>query len=389
MKLLHTADWHAGRTLKGVNRTPEIHDALQEIAELAKVEAVDAILIAGDVYDKPTPPADAEAAVYDFFVGVAEANIPSIVIAGNHDSAGRLDAAGKLLGRVGAHVLGNVKVAEQGGAFTWQLGDETLQVAALPFISERRLVKLGDVLDADPGKWRQRYQEGMKALVDNLTKTFREDAVNLLMMHTTMEGAELTNSEYQFYCTEDYTVSHTIIPDSCNYVALGHIHKAQPIKDYAGNGGRYAGSLLQLDFGEAGNDKSVFVVEAKVGRPTKLLKQYDISSGKKLKQMSVKLEELERRTPEILGFDGYVKLAISLDSPVPGLKDRVRRELPNVLDIAVRLPERAREHVTGVDFQKVSMLEAFEQYYSEGRDGNLSDDLRQAFRDLYEQVTTS
>lgn len=389
MKLLHTADWHAGRSLKGADRTPEVRDALLEIADVAKTEAVDAVLVAGDVFDKRNPPAHAEAAVYDFFLSLAEQDIPSIVIAGNHDSPSQLDALSGLLSRVGARVLGDVRVAKNGGAFSLNLAGDTLNVAALPFISERRLVRMADLLDADPGQWRRRYQEGMKKLVQNLSQNFAPDAVNLLMMHTTMEGATLAHSEYQFYCTEDYTVMTDIIPDMCNYVALGHIHKPQPIKDYAGQGGRYCGSLLQLDFGEAGDTKSVFIIDAKPGRPTELLKQYDITSGKQLRQFRVTYEELERRMSEIESFDGYAKLVVNMERPLPGLKDRIRRNAPNVLDVVVVLPERPQEEITGVDFQQVSMIDAFSQYYQEQRGTPLDDEMRKAFNELYEDVSSS
>ena len=90
MKILHTADWHAGRVLHGQPRTPEIREVLREIAELARTEAVDLVLVAGDLYDTRNPGAEAEAAVYEFFKTLGDARIPSVVIAGNHDAPGRL-----------------------------------------------------------------------------------------------------------------------------------------------------------------------------------------------------------------------------------------------------------------------------------------------------------
>ncbi|MDQ3461346.1 MAG: exonuclease subunit SbcD, partial [Deinococcota bacterium] len=81
MKILHTADWHAGRTLHGVDRTPEIREALREIAALAVDEEVDLILVAGDLYDSKRPGPEAEEAVYEFFLTTGRAGIPSVVIA--------------------------------------------------------------------------------------------------------------------------------------------------------------------------------------------------------------------------------------------------------------------------------------------------------------------
>lgn len=383
MKILHTADWHAGRTLHGVPRTAEIREVLQEIAELAKTEAVDLILVAGDLFDTRNPGADAEEAVYAFFVDVGRAGIPSVVIAGNHDSPSRIDASSGLLSLTNTRAFGEVRVAGQGGAFSLQIGDETAQIAALPFISERRIVKVAELLEEDPGRWRERYQEGMRKLIGNLTKPFRPDAVNLLVTHTTMNGATLSNSEYQFHSTENYSLSSDLFPERCNYVALGHIHKPQPIDGYPENAGRYSGSILQLDFGEQGDTKYVYIVEAQVGRPTTLVKAHEIQAGKRLRRVKVTLDELDRRTAELAEFDGWLKVTVNLEHPLPGLKDRIRKSLPNVLVVDPRLPDQEREMQQGVDLEKVSMSEAYAQFYEETRGQAPSNDLKRAFDNLY------
>ena len=384
MKILHTADWHAGRSLHGVPRTAEIREVLQEIAELAQSEAVDLILVAGDLFDTRNPGADAEAAVYEFFVTTGQAGIPSVVVAGNHDSPSRIDASSALLKLTDTHAFGEVKVAGQGGAFSLQIGDEVAQIAALPFISERRIVKVAELLEEDPGRWRERYQEGMRKLIGNLTKPFRPDAVNLLVTHTTMNGATLSNSEYQFHCTENYSLSSDLFPERCNYVALGHIHKPQAIDGYPENAGRYSGSVLQLDFGEQGDRKYVYIVEAQAGRPTTLVKQHEIQAGRRLRRVKVALDELDRRTTELAEFDGWLKVTVALDHPLPGLKDRVRRHLPNVLAIELSLPDQKEETHQGVDLEKISMSQAYAQFYEETRGQDLPDALKTAFDDLYE-----
>ena len=384
MKILHTADWHAGRSLHGVPRTTEIREVLQEIADLAKSEAVDLILVAGDLFDTRNPGADAEAAVYEFFVTTGRAGIPSVVVAGNHDSPSRIDASSALLKLTNTHAFGEVKVAGQGGAFSLQIGDETAQIAALPFISERRIVKVAELLEEDPGRWRERYQEGMRKLIGNLTKPFRPDAVNLLVTHTTMNGATLSNSEYQFHCTENYSLSADLFPERCNYVALGHIHKPQAIDGYPENAGRYSGSVLQLDFGEQGDKKYVYIVEAQAGKPTTLVKQHEIQAGRRLRRVKVALDELDRRTAELAEFDGWLKVTVALDHPLPGLKDRVRRHLPNVLAIELSLPDQEDETRQGVDLEKISMSQAYAQFYEETRGQDLPNALKTAFDDLYE-----
>src|SRR5690554_2982644 len=108
VRILHTADWHAGRTLMGRDRTAEVRAALAELADIARSREVDLVLVAGDVFDNRNPTAEAESAVYDFFGELQAAGIPSVVIAGNHDSPRRLDAVSRLLGSAGAFVVGEV-----------------------------------------------------------------------------------------------------------------------------------------------------------------------------------------------------------------------------------------------------------------------------------------
>jgi exonuclease SbcD len=385
MKLLHTADWHAGRTLHGQDRTPEIREVLQEIAELALTGAVDLILVAGDLFDSKNPSAAAEAAVYEFFLTTGARGIPSVVIAGNHDSPSRIDAVSGVLKLAQVHALGEARVSQQGGVFELPLGGEVARIAALPFVSERRIVKVGELLEGDPGAWRERYREGMRKLLQNLTAGFSGDAVNLLMMHTAMDGARLANSEFQFHCTESYSLSADAIPEGVNYAALGHIHMPQGVTGMSENAARYAGSILQLDFGEQGDKKCVYLVEAAPGKPTEL-REVALQGGKRLKRVKCERGELERRLLELDGFDGWVKLSVELPTPEPGLKERIKREYPNVLIVEQLLPEREREALRGVDHQAMSLLDAYEQFYREERGEALSDELRLGFERLSREV---
>lgn len=383
MKILHTADWHAGRQLHGVDRTSEIREVLQEIAELAKQHKVDLILVAGDIYDTKNPGADAEAAVYDFFRDVGSAGIPSVVIAGNHDSPSRLDAVSHLLQLANVFVIGHPKVSSQGGVFDLPIGNELARIAALPFVSERRIVKVGELLDADPGQWLEKYQQGMRKLIQNLSASFSSEVVNLMLMHTTMHGATLSQSEYVFHCTETYALNADILPGKANYIAMGHIHKTQAIQGFAENAGRYSGSVLQLDFGEQGDDKFVYLVEARAGKPTELIDAIKLKGGKQLKRLSLELDAMDRKLEDIRSFEGWLKLKLKLEQPRPGLKDRIKAEFPNVLSVEIELPEQDLVEETGVDLQKMSLLDAYSQYYLEQRGKELPKDIKEAFNQLY------
>src|SRR5438093_2219952 len=101
MRLLHTADWHVGRTIRGRSRTEEFSDALHEVVGIAGQEGVDAVLIAGDLYDHRSPAPDADALVFEALVRLYEAHIPVVAITGNHDSAVRMEALARLLKPIG------------------------------------------------------------------------------------------------------------------------------------------------------------------------------------------------------------------------------------------------------------------------------------------------
>ena len=118
MRLIHTSDWHLGRKLKGVDRTPEIALALAEILKYAKDFEVDAVLVAGDIFDVPNPTTEAERVAYDFFYELNQLSIPSVAIAGNHDSATRIDSLAPLLSLAGVRALGRPRIAEDGGVVT-------------------------------------------------------------------------------------------------------------------------------------------------------------------------------------------------------------------------------------------------------------------------------
>jgi DNA repair protein SbcD/Mre11 len=382
MRLLHTADWHAGRTLRGIERTSEIRSALEEIRQLAKSERADAVLVAGDIFDVPNPSAEAESAVYEFFL---ELGLPSVVIAGNHDSPQRLESVAGLLAKVKAKVLGVVRPDLQ--AAELELGAGRLVVAGLPFLSERRLIKAADLLAApDVGEWRQKYRDGMRFFINHVAKGFRADAVNVLMLHTTLDGGVLSHSEHEFHVSNSYCLDPQSFPSSAQYVALGHLHKPQTLGDAPPV--QYSGSIVQLDFGEAGEQKRVNLIELAPGRPAKV-EHIPLSSGKTLYNLRSDLDGLERRLEDLRGVEGHVKLTVQLEQPLPGLKDRILNGVktwwnPNQLfALEVEIKNVEVQEALEVKTEQ-SPLEAYRNFYVERRGQELPVALEQAFVELLE-----
>ncbi|WP_216318029.1 metallophosphoesterase family protein [Deinococcus aestuarii] len=384
MRVLHTADFHAGRNLRGLDRTPEVHGALVEIAGLARSEKADAVLVSGDLFDTVNPSAEAEAAVFDFFLRLRDAGIPAVVIAGNHDSAARLHGLAGLLGWVGVQLVAQPTANPTDMIRTLETrGGETLTVGALPFLSERRLVKAADVMGGDVGAWRQKYREGMSFFLRRLAGGFQPGSVNMLMLHATMDGAVPSGSErtMQFDLTNAYTLSPLQLPPGAQYVALGHVHKPQAASEMPL--AHYPGSVIQLDFGEGGEKKHVNLVEVEAGRPARVT-PIPLASGRELRTVKVDLEHVEARLGKLADFGGLVKVVVRAPSgtAMPGLKDRVLRMVPNTLAVELEavqddlaLPELKREGL--------SLTELYERFHQERR-GELPGDLRAAFKEADE-----
>ena len=381
MRVLHTADFHAGRNLRGYDRTPEIREALTEIAGLARSEKVDAVLVAGDLFDTVNPPADAEAAIFAFFLALRDAGIPSIVIAGNHDSGSRLAGLSGLLGWVGVQVVAQPSAdPRQMLRFVETRGGEKLVVGALPYLSERRLVKAADVLGADVGSWRQKYREGMNFFLRRLAEGFEPGAVNMLMLHATLDGAVASGSDrgMQFDLTNSYTVSPLQLPASAQYAALGHVHKPQQLG--ASPLACYSGSIIQLDFGEGGEKKQVNLVEVEAGRPARV-HAIPLVSGKELRTVRADLDKLDARLSALSGFSGLLKVVVRAPTgtALPGLKDRVLRQFPNALGVELD-PIKDEATVQAGSREGLSLEQLYERFHQEKR-GELPSALRQVFKE--------
>ncbi|MFC4455747.1 exonuclease SbcCD subunit D [Deinococcus sonorensis] len=386
MRVLHTADFHAGRNTRGFDRTPELHDALTEIVGLARTERADAVLVAGDLFDTVNPGADAEGIVYDFFLRLRDLGIPSVVLAGNHDSASRLNSLSGLLGWVGVQMVAELSADPSRLVRTVQAKNgETLVVAAIPYLSERRMLRAADLFGQEVGAWRQRYRDGMGFLMGQLGQHYQAGAVNMMMMHATLDGAQPSGQRsVTLDIHNSYTVSGLQFPAGTQYAALGHVHKPQVVGE--SRIAHYPGSLIQLDFGEGGEQKQVNLVEVEPGRPAHVT-AIPLASGRTLRTLRVTHADLEARLTAARSLDGLLKVVVSAPAgtALPGLKDQVLRMLPNVLAVeldADALPEAlsplaSREHL--------SRLQLFEQYYRERR-GQLPDALRTAFLEAQQAV---
>jgi exonuclease SbcD len=383
MRLLHTGDWHVGRAIRGRSRTEEFADALPEIVGIASQEGVDALLLAGDIYDHRSPAPEADALVFEALVRLHEAGIPVVAIPGNHDSALRLEALARLLRPIGVTMVPRVVPPSEGSLaeVPSRDGSEAALVACVPFVPERRFGDAASLFRATED-WYQSYAEGMGRLLGAVCEGFRDDRVNVLLAHLFTDGAIPGGGEHQITIGIEYAISPSRLPATASYVALGHVHRPQAVRG-APSPTHYAGSLLQLDFGEKEQKKSVTIVDASPGRPAKV-REVAISAGRRLLDVSGTLDEVLLKGEELP--DAYLRVFVATEGPVPGIAERVRGALPNAVDVSLRY-ERSEVADDGPTLASLQPRDQFVSYFR--REHGVPDvpgDLMDAFDEVLEDV---
>ena len=332
MRFLHTADWHVGRTMRGRSRADEHVAVLAELAGIAAAHEVDAVLVCGDLFDTAAPTPEAEQVVYRGLLDLAATGATVVVLAGNHDNDRRLQAVQPLLALGRVVVRPTFAGPDEAVVEVPSLdGSESMLVAALPFLSQRYVVKADHLMRGEAADAAATYEARYRQLLDWLTGAFRPDTVNVVAAHTFVKGSDAAGSERAAHLAEAYGVGATAFPASCHYVALGHLHRPQAVAGPCPI--RYPGSPLQLDFGEAGEAKSAVVVDASPGRPA-TIQVVPLVSGRPLVELAGTLAELEGFAAGGLDDRAFLKVRVREKLRV-GLADEVRTLFPGAVDVVV------------------------------------------------------
>jgi len=233
VKILHTSDWHVGRTIRGRSRAEEHRAVLAEIAGIAGTEGTDLILVAGDLFDVVAPSPESEQIVFRGLLDLADI-APVVIVAGNHDHPRRLEAVSPLLELGRVRVGATLKRPEEGGVITIDTGSgETARIALVPFVSQRAIVSAGDLMALDPDQHGGRYAGRLAGVIAKLTGGVSPDQVNLVVAHLMVAGGTLGGGERSAHTIFDYAVSAQAFDGSLSYVALGHLHRPQEVLDRA------------------------------------------------------------------------------------------------------------------------------------------------------------
>ncbi|MGI6076372.1 MAG: exonuclease subunit SbcD [Pyramidobacter sp.] len=266
MRILHTSDWHLGRRLCGQERYGEFKSFLDWLTGVVSREAVDALVIAGDVFDSCTPPLWAQSLYYSFLTGLFASPCKSVtVVAGNHDSAALLDAPAELLSRLNVFVVGEPQTPERE---VLQLPDGNGETGALccavPFLRSRDLcgAMTGQDAEAVAAAELEGFQKHYAAVVAEAEKLRAGRDIPLIATgHCFVVGGRCGDDDG----VRDLSVGSidavplSAFPESIDYLALGHLHGPQRCGGMESR--RYSGSPLCMGFGETGQQKSLSIVD--------------------------------------------------------------------------------------------------------------------------------
>ena len=332
MRLLHTSDWHVGKLMRGASRADEHRAVLAEMATVADGESVDLVLVAGDLFETSAPGPESEQIVYRGLLDLAEV-APVLVVAGNHDNARRLEAVAPLLTLGRVQVRTQVARPDEGGVVRVDAGGVTVQVAMLPFVSKRGIVRADALMRDEAYQLSQAYTDRLGVLVRALTDGFTADTVNVVCAHAFAAGGTTGGGERSVHTIEDYSLSALAFPVTAQNVALGHLHRSQDVPGATRI--RYSGSPLQLDFGETANTSSVTIVDLEPAIPA-AVREVRLEAGRKLRTLRGSLAELE----PLAGTTGddFLRIVVT-DRRRAGLADEVRALVPHCVDVLVQSPE--------------------------------------------------
>lgn len=320
MKILHTADWHLGRYFHGASLLDDQAHVLDQLVRLATDEQVSAVVIAGDVYDRAVPPGDAVSLLGDVLERlVVRADIPVILIAGNHDSAERIGFGGRILERQKLFVrggLGNFAPVVLRGAH----GDVAFH--PLPYVEPvfaRALEGAEGVTD---------HASAMVPVLSRIRAHFEAGRPNVLVGHAFVSGGSESESERPLSVGGSGMVPPEAF-EGFDYVALGHLHRPQS----AGAAHiRYSGSLLKYSFQETTHNKGVSLV--RVGPDGQCEVQHmRLSPRRDVRVLTGTFDELRQRAGAPGDRTDYICVELTDQGPVLEPMMRLREVYPNLMEI--------------------------------------------------------
>ncbi|MCA1062518.1 exonuclease SbcCD subunit D [Rossellomorea sp. AcN35-11] len=374
MKFIHTADWHLGKLVHGIYMTEEQKYILEQFIEVVKEEEPDAVIIAGDLYDRSVPPTEAVELLDDVLYRInVELKTPIVAVTGNHDSAERLSFGTSWYKHSQLHLKGKLT-----NDFT-PITIKGVQFHCVPY--------------AEPGSVRQILEDesihshhtAMEAIVKRIEENMNQEGPHVFVGHAFVTGGKTTDSERTLSVGGSGCVGAEVFR-SFHYTALGHLHSPDAIKHETI---RYSGSLLKYSFSEARQRKSVTIVEIE-GDGSFHLRERVLQPKQDMRELQGRMEELLDpgfyRSQKV---DDYLKITLQDEGTLIDPINQLRQVYPNVLHLERKLDvtdAKKKNSFKVLENKKRSELELFKEFYTDMTTGDWNEGKEETLLNVIEQA---
>ncbi|MEK4148202.1 exonuclease SbcCD subunit D [Robertmurraya sp. FSL W8-0741] len=374
MKFIHTADWHLGKLVHGLYMTEDQRIVLNQFVKLVEEEKPDAVVIAGDLYDRSVPPIDAVELLDEILFKInVELNTPIIAIAGNHDSAERLSFGSSWYRNSHFYLTGKLQKAFQ------PIHLKGVNFYLVPY-AEPGMVR--HLLDDDTI---HSHQDAMKAMIGTIEKSLNVNEPNVFVGHAFVLGGSTSESERTLSVGGSGCVGQELF-SPFSYTALGHLHSPDAIKH---DKIFYSGSLLKYSFSEAKQKKSVQIVEMNENG-TFQIRYHSLAPKQDMRELEGYLEELldpsfyERQKRE-----DYLKITLHDEGALLDPINKLRQVYPNVLHLERKMALadlKKSEQTTVQREEKKSEIELFAQFYQEMTTADFTPEKQQVMAEMIDKA---
>ncbi|MDR4946817.1 exonuclease SbcCD subunit D [Neobacillus cucumis] len=374
MKFIHTADWHLGKLVHGIYMTGNQRAALAEFVSIVEEEKPDAVVIAGDLYDRSVPPTDAVELLDEILFKInVELKTPVVAIAGNHDSAERLSFGSSWYKHSQFYLTGKL---------TTQF--KPVQINGVNFYQ---------VPYAEPGVVRQlleddsihSHQEAMKALIGKIEETLNPNEPNVFVGHAFVLGGQTSDSERVLSVGGSGCVGAELFAPF-SYTALGHLHSPDAINHERV---KYSGSLLKYSFSEAKQRKSISIIE--MDEKGNFTHRYrSLTPKHDMREMEGYLEELlDPSFYDQVRVDDYLKITLLDEGALMDPINKLRQVYPNVLHLEKKIDltdsKKIQSYIANKS-EKKSEMDLFEQFYSDMTTSEFTTEKKDLMTEIIEKV---
>ncbi|PGZ85062.1 exonuclease SbcCD subunit D [Bacillus sp. AFS029533] len=379
MKFIHTADWHLGKIVHGVHMTEDQRFILDEFISIIKEEKPDAVVIAGDLYDKSISPTEAIELLNEVFHKIViECNTPILAISGNHDSAERIEFGSRFMEKEGLYLVGKFQTPFKKVILNDDEGEVHFYLIPYAEPSIVRYILQNDDIHS--------HDDAMKAIINKIRDEVLDSSVrNVFVGHAFVtNNGEPSDEETEGERTlsiggAEYVSHHNF--KHFNYTALGHLHRAH----FVGNQSiRYSGSPLKYSISEENHKKGCLIVDLKANGELSVVKK-DFHPKRDLRSIEGTIEEIRQHSVN----DDYVFVKLTDEHMVVHPMEQIRTVYPNAMHVSRKrttLQTDKTNQLSLVEKQSKNQLELFQSFYKEMKNEDLKIEDEQYMKEIIQEI---